>query len=252
MMYPTISNIYNKMVGSYVIGNYDGVVSNIEKEDINSVYEKAQQYNKELLEKPTILKEGTSEDENYLSQLKLKDSDGVMGYVQIDKLKIKLPIYHSTSEPVLQRGVGHLEGSSMPIGGEGNHSVLTGHTGLPSAKMFTDLEKIQISDLIVIKVLDKTLTYKVKEIETVLPQEVESLNPVEGEDLITLVTCTPYGVNSHRLLVHAERTENISDNIASTNNTQVGSLFTINSLIIVSLVSILLIVFIYKNRRKNK
>uniref|UniRef100_UPI002597B35F class C sortase n=1 Tax=uncultured Bifidobacterium sp. TaxID=165187 RepID=UPI002597B35F len=135
------------------------------------------------------------------------NGDGMMGYIIIPRLKETLPIYHGTSESVLQVGVGHLPDSSLPVGGPGTHAALSGHRGLPSAKLFTDLNKMKVGDLFYIRVLDQTLAYKVTSIETVLPNETESLAIQPGKDLVTLITCTPYGINSHRLLVHAERTD---------------------------------------------
>lgn len=251
-MYPTISDYYNKMIGSFVIGKYDSVVNNTDKENIEAVFEKAQNYNKNLLKNPTGIKDGEPEDQNYLSQLKLNEDESIMGYIEIDKIKLRLPIYHGTSEPVLQKGVGHLEGTSLPVGGDGMHSVLTGHTGLPSAKLFTDLEKINLDDVIVLKILNKTLTYQVRNIEVVLPSEVENLKPIESKDMLTLVTCTPYGVNSHRLLVHAERIANLDDNTnMQTTDTDTNNIWTINSIVLVlSIVVLLIMIVIIKKKRK--
>ena len=144
---------------------------------------------------------------NYNSVLNLGGT-GIMGYISIPKLQVELPIYHGTAEPVLQVAVGHLEGTSLPIGGIGNHSVLSAHSGLPRAKLFTDLNKMEIGDTFSITVLDRELTYQVDQILVVEPRDVEALYPVEGRDLCTLITCTPYGINSHRLLVRGQRVEN--------------------------------------------
>lgn len=219
LMYPTISNYYNKMVGSYSIGEYDDEISKTDTVDLDKILKNAKKYNEELLKAQSKIKIGESKDKNYLSQLKIKEDESIIGSIIIDKINVKIPIYHGTSQPVLQKGVGHLEGTTLPIGGEGTHSVLTGHTGIPSSKLFTDLEKLEKDDLIVIKVLDKTLTYKVTNKEVVLPKEVNNLRPVQGKDLLTLVTCTPYGVNSHRLLVHSQRTENVTNYKTSYNKT---------------------------------
>lgn len=257
LMYPTISNYYNKMVGSYSIGKYDGEVSKINEVDLKQIYENAQKYNEDLLKNPTGIKNGESKDKNYISQLRIKENESIIGSVIIDKINVKLPIYHGTSEPVLQKGVGHLEGTTLPIGGIGKHSVLVGHTGLPSAKLFSDLEKMEIDDLVVVKVLDKTLTYKVNNIEIVLPEKVDSLRPVDNKDLLTLLTCTPYGVNSHRLLVHAERTENIdTDKLVNVNVNNEGKYIYIfkDKLFIVGLVIAVAVViyFIVKKYKVNK
>ena len=133
------------------------------------------------------------------------NGDGMMGYIVIPKMNVELPIYHTVEERVLQSGVGHMESSSLPVGGPSTHAALSGHRGLPSAKLFTDLDQMEVGDQFYIKVLGETLAYEVHEVETVLPTETESLAIQAGEDLVTLITCTPYGINSHRLLVHAHR-----------------------------------------------
>lgn len=254
LMYPSISNYYNEKVGSYAISSYEKSVSDTSQQDIDSILEKAEEYNKELAENQIPFKNGKSEDKNYMSQLKLFEEESIMGYITIEKINLKLPIYHTTDEPILQIAVGHLEGSSLPIGGEGTHSVLTGHRGLPSAKLFTDLDKLEKGDLIEIKVLNKTITYKVRDTSIIEPQQVDSLKIEEGKDLLTLITCTPYGVNSHRLLIHGERTDNvISDEVFVTNDAMV-----IDSIFIAPLIAapILVILFIAstvsKKKRKNK
>ncbi len=211
LLYPQISDFYNKRVGSYLIASYENQVKNLSENDVEVMLENAQKYNEDLIKKPIKLVNGDSKDKNYLSQLTLSDSVGIIGYIEIDKIDVRLPIYHTTSEPVLQRGVGHLEGTSLPIGGDGQHSVLTGHTGLPSSKIFTDLDEMDLGDHIVLKILNEPITYVVDNIEVVKPDEVNDLKPRENEDLLTLVTCTPYGVNSHRLLVQASRTDNIEE-----------------------------------------
>ena len=134
--------------------------------------------------------------------------NGMMGYIEIDKIGVKLPIYHGTDDVILQTAVGHLEGSSLPVGGEGTHCLLSGHRGLPSAVLFSDLDQLEVGDKFLIHILGETLTYKVYEINIVLPTEVSSLELEKGLDLCTLITCTPYGINSHRLLVHGMRVEN--------------------------------------------
>ncbi|MGL5646286.1 MAG: class C sortase [Clostridium sp.] len=208
LIYPKVSSYYNGLVSSYNIGKYEDEIKKTEKKDLSKIFERAEKYNKGLLEKGSTIKTGESKDENYLSQLKIKEDEQIIGTITIDKINVRLPIYHGTSEPVLQSGVGHLEGTTLPIGGVGMHSVLTGHTGLPSAKLFSDLEKLIVGDTFVVKILDRTLTYKISKIDVVLPKEVQNIKPVKGKDMLTLITCTPYGVNSHRLLVHGERIEN--------------------------------------------
>ena len=137
----------------------------------------------------------------------MAEDSGVMGYLEIEKIKLKLPIYHGVSEEALEDGVGHLEGTSLPVGGETTHAVLFGHRGLPSAKLFTDLDQLEAGDTFQITVLDRVLVYEVTQTEVVLPEELNDLAVEPGKDQVTLVTCTPYGVNSHRLLIHGERVQ---------------------------------------------
>ncbi len=153
-------------------------------------------------EKEALLIDGKSYEE-----LLLAEDSGVMGYLEIEKIKLKLPIYHGVSEEALEDGVGHLEGTSLPVGGETTHAVLFGHRGLPSAKLFTDLDQLEAGDTFQITVMDRVLVYEVTQTEVVLPEELNDLAVEPGKDQVTLVTCTPYGVNSHRLLIHGERVQ---------------------------------------------
>ena len=212
LLYPFIANKWNTYRQERLISSYDEVVS--EKTAAGSIdYEaewlKAQQYNENLL--PSILPDSFAvaeanegEDEEYMSALNLA-GDGIMGTVEIPKINIRLPIYHTTDEEVLEKAAGHLEGSSLPIGGESTHAVISAHRGLPSASLFTDLDLLEIGDHFLIHVLDETLCYEVDQILTVEPDETEALQVEDGEDLVTLLTCTPYGVNTHRLLVRGHR-----------------------------------------------
>ena len=211
LLYPFVANEWNTYRQEQLISSYDEVVS--EKTAAGAIdYEeewlKAQQYNEELL--PSILPdsfavaEASEEDEEYMSALNLA-GDGIMGTVEIPKIGITLPIYHTTDEEVLEKAAGHLEGSSLPVGGESTHAVISAHRGLPSASLFTDLDLLEIGDHFLIKVLDETLCYEVDQILTVEPDETEALQVGEGEDLVTLLTCTPYGVNTQRLLVRGHR-----------------------------------------------
>lgn len=213
LLYPFISNEWNNYRQSRLISTYDEVVSNMEAAneiDYETEWSGAYAYNEAL--RPYILPDSfavasvTEEDEAYMSALNLT-GDGMMGYVQIPKINVKLPIFHTTSEEVLQTAAGHLEGSSLPVGGEGTHAVISAHRGLPSATLFTDLDRLELGDHFLLKILDDTLCYEVDQINVVEPDDTTALAAVEGEDLVTLLTCTPYGVNSHRLLVRGHRTE---------------------------------------------
>ena len=192
------------------MASYDETVAKMEQEELDALYKQAQDYNRKIAEEgPTVqdaFEQGeTVEDELYNQTLNMEGS-GVMGSIEIPKIHVFLPIYHGTSSDVLEVGVGHLQESSLPVGGDTTHSILTGHRGLPSAELFTNLDQLEEGDIFYIHILRKTLAYKIYNIETILPEEVENLVIEEGKDLITLVTCTPYGINSHRLLLHAERT----------------------------------------------
>lgn len=210
--YPWISNyIYEDHV-SQVTAMYDKALEDAGSETLTKIRQEAEKYNASLRDKVSVLHDPFSEDvvneasQGYEAQLSVNGSP-VMGYIEIPKIGVRLPIYHGTSDTVLQAGCGHLEGTSLPIGGEGAHSVITGHTGLGGKKLFTDLELMEEGNLFFVHVLDETLCYRVSEINVVLPGEMGTLLIREGEDLCTLVTCTPYGINDHRLLVTGERTE---------------------------------------------
>lgn len=208
--YPTLSTLYNQLHQGTVLTDYDDSVQKMDEEKKKEYWEEAKAYNERLAGSSQQLMDAFSdkkqkEDSEYDQILNLEENTGVMGSIEIPKISVYLPIYHGTSSEVLERGVGHLEGSSFPIGGKSTHTVLTGHRGLPSAELFTNLDQIQENDVFYIHVLGKTLAYKVYDIETVKPTEVDSLAIQQGRDLATLVTCTPYGINSHRLLIHALR-----------------------------------------------
>ena len=209
-LYPSISNYFAEKNHVEAIRNYDKIVAGIGEDSIKKEKEKAQTYNENLsgdpVHDPFVFGSGYALPENYKEVLNLSE-DGIMGYIQIPKILVDLPIYHGTSEEVLEKGVGHIQNTSVPIGGNSTHSVLTGHTGLPNAELFTRLDELVVGDIFYIHVLNEILTYKVYEIKVVLPDNIDELRITSGEDLVTLVTCTPYGVNSHRLLVKAERVE---------------------------------------------
>lgn len=260
LLYPTISSYYNDIIGSYAITTYENSVSDIKPAEAEAIIDRAEEYNSELLNRPMQFINGEPKDESYKSQLKISEIDKIMGYIEIDKIKLKLPIYHGTGKSVLQKAVGHIEGSSLPIGGVGNHSVLSGHRGLPSAKLFTNLDKMEIGDRITIKFLGEEIDYAVYNIAVVEPEEVDLLAPIADKDLITLVTCTPYGVNSHRLLVQAERTEFIDEEL-----TYVGTDKPINPkrwiIILIAIVLFTILIFfiikeykyiVRRNKRRKK
>ena len=209
LLYPAISDYVNSKNQSRAIATYDNVLANMEEKDYSAFFEAAEDYNARLLEDP-IHFYAPDYVEGYWETLDITGT-GIMGYIDIDKIKVELPIYHGTSDQVLNVAVGHLEGSALPIGGVGNHIVLSAHRGLPSATLFTDLDELKIGDTFTITVLDRLLTYEVNQILIVEPTEVSSLLPSPGRDYCTLVTCTPYGINTHRLLVRGKRIENLKE-----------------------------------------
>lgn len=220
LLYPLVSNEWNTYRQNRLISTYDSAVAEQEAAgaiDYNEEWTQAFRYNDALL--PYVLPDsfattqiGEEADETYLSCLNLT-GDGMMGYVRIPKIGVKIPIYHTTDESVLQIAAGHLEGSSLPVGGEGTHTVISAHRGLPSADLFTDLDRLEEGDPFLLNILDDTLCYQVDQISVVEPDDTGQLAAVDGEDLATLLTCTPYGVNSHRLLVRGHRVpyEEIAD-----------------------------------------
>ena len=203
LLYPSVSNWWNSLHASSVIVDYEAARESMTEDDWKVLFEMAEAYNREIKKVDFPLMYHDQVD-GYEEALNL-DGSGVMGYITIAKIRVKLPILHGTSEGVLQKAIGHLEGTSLPTGGTGNHCVLSAHRGLPSAKLFTDLDQMKTGDRFSLTVGNRELIYEVDQILTVEPQEVEALYPVQGEDYCTLVTCTPYGVNSHRLLVRGRR-----------------------------------------------
>ena len=206
-LYPLILNYVNQKYASQIHTAYQEVMEQVDDSDLLKAKELANEYNRALVPGATdaYSQEGLqAASADYGSQLNLA-GNGIMGYVEIPKISVNLPIYHGTENDSLERGIGHLLGSSLPVGGESTHSILSGHSGMASQKMFTDLEQLIIGDVFYLHVLDETLAYQVVEINTVLPYDTSLLGIVPGEDLCTLVTCTPYGVNTHRLLVRGSR-----------------------------------------------
>lgn len=207
VLYPPISSYWNSKLQSRVIANYTDSVAAMDEEEYNKIWYDAIMHNKSLLTRSTDYGLPDEQKEQYDELLNVA-GNGIMGYVEIPSIHSFLAVYHGTSDSVLQIAVGHLDWSSLPTGGESTHCVLSGHRGLPSARLFTDLDQLREGDVFMLHILDETLTYEVDQILIVLPNEVNDLVIEEGKDLCTLVTCTPYGVNSHRLLVRGHRIEN--------------------------------------------
>lgn len=207
-LYPAVSNYFAQRRQLSDIVDYQENVDAKSREELEAEWEKAETYNENLagdpVKDPFIPGSGYALPQNYMEVL---DIDGIMGYIEIPKISVMLPIFHGTSEEALEKGVGHIESTALPIGGQFRHCVLTGHRGLPSAELFTRLDEMEKGDIFYIHVLDKNLAYEVDQIKTVLPTELGDIQAVPGQDLVTLITCTPYGVNTHRLLVRGSRTE---------------------------------------------
>lgn len=211
LLYPSVSNYWNSLHQSRAITDYAEKVAELDTEQYEAVWEAAFAYNAELAKNGgNVL--GMSEEKRaeYESLLDVS-GNGIMGYIEIPQISCSLPIYHGADDAVLQVAVGHLEWSSLPVGGESTHCVLSGHRGLPSAKLFTRLDELQNGDVFMLRVLDEVLTYEVDQVLIVEPDEINSLGITQGEDYCTLVTCTPYGINTHRLLVRGHRIENIAE-----------------------------------------
>lgn len=210
LLYPSFSDWWNSFHSSHAIASYSEQVANLDEDKYAQLWDSAWEYNQSLLERPNGFALSEEQKEQYELLLDV-GGNGIMGYVEIPSLKITLPVYHGTDEGVLQIAIGHLEWTSLPVGGRSSHCVISGHRGLPSARLFTDLDQMAEGDIFLMRVLDEVLTYEVDQIRIVEPHEVKELLIQEGEDLCTLVTCTPYGINSHRLLVRGHRIENIED-----------------------------------------
>lgn len=210
LLYPVFATRHNNQVQQELAWEYTATVTSMSEADRTDMLQKAKQYNDDLFRGVILdpfLVDVIPDSPEYQAYLQQLSFDKIMATMTIPDIKVSLPVYHGTSDSVLKKGIGHLFGTSLPVGGKGSHSVVTAHTGLVTATMFDNLDKVEKGDPIYVNVYGERLKYEVYEIEVVKPENTESLNRVPGRDLLTLITCTPYGVNSHRLLVHAERVE---------------------------------------------
>ena len=239
LLYPSVSQYWNSKTQSKAVANYQDILASIKPEDYTAYFDAAHQYNRELgaLDFPL----GDYRQLKTYEQTLNVSGNGVMGFITISKIGVEIPIYHSIRNEVLNVACGHMEGTSLPIGGESTHSVLSAHRGLPHAKLFTDLDKMELGDTFEITILDQVFTYQVDQIKVVRPSEIDDVQIVPGEDLCTLLTCTPYGINSHRLLVRGTRIENAAPKLYVTSNA-----YKIDSLVATPVVAapILLVLFI--------
>ena len=204
LLYPTFADWWNSFHQSRAIASYSEVVANLDDDQYAEIWNAAWDYNRSLIDRPNDYLLSEDQKATYEALLNV-GGNGIMGYIEIPKIDVAYPLYHGTDEAVLQIAIGHLDWTSMPVGGESSHCVVSGHRGLPSARLFTDLDKMEIGDTFLLRVLDEVLTYEVDQIKIVEPQVTEDLLIAEGKDLCTLITCTPYGINSHRMLVRGHR-----------------------------------------------
>ncbi|MCD8105673.1 MAG: class C sortase [Lachnospiraceae bacterium] len=251
LLYPSVSDWWNSRVQTRAVATYEEAVDSVEEEDYSEYFEAAYAYNdmlREIGSNQTITSPDLVE-EDYWNLLDVGGT-GIMGYITIDRINVQLPIYHGTDAGVLQAGAGHLEGTSLPVGGEGTHCVISAHRGLPSSTLFTNLDQLEVGDTFTITVLDEVLTYEVDQITIVLPDEIENLYIEEGKDYCTLMTCTPYGVNSHRLLVRGVRTEMVKLIHVEAEAYRVSSLM-VASVLAVPIVVVLLVWVAVSTRKKK-
>ena len=206
MLYPSFADWWNSFHSSRAIASYEEQVANIDDAQYEELWDAARDYNQSLLHRPNDFLLSDEQQEIYKSLLDI-GGNGIMGYIEIPTIDVMLPIYHGTKESVLQIAVGHLDWTSLPVGGAGSHCVLSGHRGLPSARLFTDLDKLKVGDVFMLHVLNEILTYEIDQILIVEPQDTDPLLIEPGKDLCTMITCTPYGINSHRMLVRGHRIE---------------------------------------------
>ena len=210
LLYPTVSDYWNSFHQTRAIATYAENVAALDNASYDAIWDAARQYNRNLLNRSNSFRLSEEQKAEYERLLDVSGV-GIMGYIEIPEIDVSLPIYHGTEDSVLQVAVGHLEWTSLPVGGKSTHCVLSGHRGLPSAKLFTNLDKLREGDTFLLRVLDEILTYEVDQILIVEPQDTAALEIVEGQDYCTLVTCTPYGINTHRLLVRGHRIDNIKE-----------------------------------------
>ena len=255
LVYPSVSNFWNSMHQTKAIKSYVEDVANLDKNDLTEIWQEIERYNENILDRNNEYLPDQSEKEKYAELLDVSGT-GMMGYIDIPKISITLPIYHGTDKGVLQVAAGHLEWTSLPAGGKSTHCVLTGHRGLPSAKLFTDLDKLEVGDTFILSILDRTLTYEIDQIIIVRPEETDALMISDGKDLCTLVTCTPYGINTHRILVRGHRVTGDAQTASSVKITsdavKMGSLMVAPVVAVPILLVVLIILLVNDKKRKTR
>ncbi len=251
LAYPSVANYWNQFHQTRAIMAYSETVADLSTADYEKILNDAKEYNKKLGESGIVWKMSKAQKAEYEKQLAV-DTSGIMGYVSVPKFHIKLPVYHGTNESVLQIAIGHLEQTSLPVGGESSHCEVSGHRGLPSARLFTDIDKIKEGDTWTMNVLNETLTYECDQIRIVEPEDLSNLQITQGKDYCTLITCTPYGVNTHRLLVRGHRIPDVDGNAKLTAAAiQIEPLY-IAPFLAIPIILILLIVLIASTRKAKK
>ena len=255
--YPTVSNLWNQAHQSRAIATYSKQVEKLDDSENKKMLKAARKYNKSLLKKSDHWKLSKKDKKKYESLLDVSGT-GIMGYIEVPKIDCSLPIYHGTDEGALQIAIGHLEGSSLPVGGKSTHCVLSGHRGLPSARLFTDLDQMEEGDIFILNILGRKFAYEVDQIKVVLPEEMSDLEIEEGKDLCTLVTCTPYGINTHRLLVRGHRTEYVEKKVeeeqkeVQTKKTDIRLMIAGGAGVLILLIIIIVIVIKRRRKRRNQ
>ncbi len=252
LLYPTVSDYWNSLHQSRAIAEYAKQVADLDQDTYEQLWADAQSYNQTLLGKANRYEMTDEEREEYESLLNVS-GNGIIGYIEIPLIGCSLPIYHGTDESVLQIAVGHIEGTSLPVGGEGSHCVLSGHRGLPSARLFTNLDEMEEGDDFILRILDETLTYEVDQILIVEPYDTDALSIEPGKDYCTLVTCTPYGINTHRLLVRGHRVENQPEKqtVRVTAEAMQVEPMIVALMVAAPILFVLLIIFLLKTHRKK-
>lgn len=251
LLYPSFSDYWNSMHQTRAIASYAEHVQMLDNSQYDDIWNAAVRYNAELLNRENEYALSEDQKTSYAQSLNMS-GDGIMGFIEIPSIDVMLPIYHGTDESILQVAIGHLEWTSLPVGGESTHCVVSGHRGLPSARLFTDLDKMSVGDVFAINVLNQKMTYQVDQIKIVLPHETEDLLVVEGEDYCTLVTCTPYGVNSHRMLVRGHRVDNLAEAqvVRVTADAVIVEKLVVAPFILAPILLIMLIILMIPKRKK--
>ena len=253
MLYPSFADWWNSFHSSRAIASYEEQVANIDDAQYEELWDAARDYNQSLLHRPNDFILSDEQQEIYKSLLDI-GGNGIMGYIEIPTIDVMLPIYHGTKESVLQIAVGHLDWTSLPVGGAGSHCVLSGHRGLPSARLFTDLDKLKVGDVFMLHVLNEILTYEIDQILIVEPQDTDPLLIEPGKDLCTMITCTPYGINSHRMLVRGHRIESQEEpkDIRITGDAVRIEPLMVAPIVAVPILLVLLIILLLPKQKKGK